>query len=274
MLQLGTTRKGYAIAASDGAIGHVRDFLFDDRHWRVRWLVVDTGSWPTGRKVLIHPSAIEQSDDPREIIRVALTMAQVKAGPDIAVDEPVSQQMEHHLYAYYGWNPLSRGGYFGGNAIATPFSAPSSFGGSTVLESESSYNDPIEGDPHLRSLVEFTGYHIDAMDGEIGHLSDVIVDDAVWSVTCLVMATRNWWPGQHVLVSPDAVTQIRWADRRIVVDITRQKIRCSPQWDPTIALDRAYSNRAWAPRKPKSPADLSKQRKPMPNIRWRCNFAP
>jgi hypothetical protein len=59
----------------------------------------------------------------------------------------------------------------------------------------------------------------------------------------MVIATRNWWPGQHVLVSPGAVTEIRWADRRIVVDITREKIKCCPEWDPTIAMDRAYTNR-------------------------------
>lgn len=243
MLQLGTTRKGYAIAASDGAIGHVRDFLFDDRHWRVRWLVVDTGAWLPGRKVLIHPSAIAQSDDAHEIIQVALTKAQVKDSPDVASDQPVSQQMEHNLYAYYGWDPLSGGGYFGGNAIATPFSAPSSFGGSTILEAEGGYVDPAGGDPHLRSLVEVHGYHIDAIDGEIGHLSDVMVDDSVWSITYLVIATRNWWPGQHVLVSPGAVTEIRWADRRIAVDITREKVRCSPEWNPAMAMDRAYTNR-------------------------------
>jgi hypothetical protein len=240
MLQLGSTRTGYAIAASDGAIGHVRDFLFDDRHWRVRWLVVDTGSWLTGRKVLIHPSAIAAVDDAHETIGLALTMAQVRDSPALAEDEPVSQQMEQSLYSYYGWNSLSGGGYFVGNAIATPFSAPSVFGGGAALAAEGGDAGSSQGDPHLRSLAEVTGYHIDATDGEIGHLSDVMVEDSVWSIAYMVIATRNWWPGQHVLVSPDAVSEIRWSDRRIVVDVTREKIRCSPAWDPNVATDLGY----------------------------------
>jgi hypothetical protein len=69
-----------------------------------------------------------------------------------------------------------------------------------------------------------------------------MVDDATWSVTYLVIATRNWWPGQHVLVSPIAVTEIRWADRRIVVEISKEKIRSSPVWDSMIAIDRAYTS--------------------------------
>jgi hypothetical protein len=48
---------GCQVAATDGGVGTVRDFLFDDQNWKVRW-IVDTGHWLPGRKVLIHPSAI------------------------------------------------------------------------------------------------------------------------------------------------------------------------------------------------------------------------
>ncbi len=58
MLWHASAIKGYAIQASDGAIGAVSDFLFDDVSWRVRWLVVDTGHWLSGRKVLLPPSVL------------------------------------------------------------------------------------------------------------------------------------------------------------------------------------------------------------------------
>ena len=73
MLQVGSALEGYAIEASDGRIGTVSDFLFDDRTWKVRWLVVDTGTWLTGRKVLIHPSAIGRADYERRELSVSLT---------------------------------------------------------------------------------------------------------------------------------------------------------------------------------------------------------
>ena len=48
---------GYAIEASDGRLGTVSDFLFEDVSWINRWLVVDTGNWLSGREVLLPPSA-------------------------------------------------------------------------------------------------------------------------------------------------------------------------------------------------------------------------
>ena len=116
MLLVGSALKGYAIAASDGRIGTVSDFLFDDRTWKVRWLVVDTGNWLPGRMVLIHPSAIGQADYERRELAVTLTMEKVKGSPDLMQDQPVSQQMEYHLYDYYGWDQ-----YWGG---ASYFGAP------------------------------------------------------------------------------------------------------------------------------------------------------
>jgi len=90
--------KGYAIEASDGRVGIVSDFLFHDQSWKMRWLVVDTGTWLIGRMVLIRPSAIVQADYERQELPVALTKAQVEGSPGISQDQPVSRQMEANLY--------------------------------------------------------------------------------------------------------------------------------------------------------------------------------
>ena len=62
MLMVGSSLVGYRIEAEDGALGTVSDFLFDDRNWGFRWLVVETGSWLSERQVLVHPSAIGKVD--------------------------------------------------------------------------------------------------------------------------------------------------------------------------------------------------------------------
>ena len=54
--------EGYAVGATDGTIGHVEDFYFDDRAWVVRYLVVEAGAWLSSRKVLISPIAIGRPD--------------------------------------------------------------------------------------------------------------------------------------------------------------------------------------------------------------------
>ncbi len=88
MLPVSSAMKGYAIAAKDETIGTVSDFLFDQTTWTARWLVVDTGKWLTGRKVLVHPSAIDHVDHERRQIDVALTRKQVEDSPDIRQDRP------------------------------------------------------------------------------------------------------------------------------------------------------------------------------------------
>jgi hypothetical protein len=202
MLFVLSVLKGFAVAASDGKIGAVDDFLFDDQSWKVRWLVVDTGAWLPGRKVLVHASAMGQPDPGRRELPVALTKAQIEGGPDLSEHEPVSRQMEAHLYDYYGWDPSWGGSYFGVGAIASPLSPPPLIGDDAESAAEA---DQGEHDPHLRSAAEILGYHIDASDGEIGHLESVVADHANWDVRYLGVDTSNWRGGRRVLVAPFAV---------------------------------------------------------------------
>lgn len=242
-----------AVDGTDGGIGSVEDFLFDDRTWQIRWIVLDTGDWLAGRKVLIHPSAVAPLDigppsdagrsmmtvapDPRLAVR--LSRQQVEQSPDIAADEPVSAQMELRVFDYYGWDPKWGQTYFGGNAIASSVAAPPLIGAAAARDEPESAPGTGSGDPHLRSAVEIIGYHTHASDGDIGHLELLLADDGGWDIRYLVVATRNWWPGKHVLLAPYAVQRIDWRERRIGLNITREQVQSSPPWDPAAMVDRA-----------------------------------
>lgn len=118
MLLAGSAFKGLVIEAKDGRIGTFSDMLFDDRTWKLRWMVVDTGNWLPGRKVLLHPSVISLDDFARGELSVRLTKQQVRDSPDIRQDQPVSRQMQDTLYGHYGWDPMWGGGnYFGGGYL-------------------------------------------------------------------------------------------------------------------------------------------------------------
>ena len=129
MLFAVTGLQGCPVEASDGRVGTVKDFMFDDQGWKVRWMVVDTGHWLPGRQVLIHPSAIApmMSTGDTLVVSVRLTKQQIEASPDAREDEPVTKQMEAHLYDYYRWDPYWGTTYFGASAIATPLSEPPIF---------------------------------------------------------------------------------------------------------------------------------------------------
>jgi hypothetical protein len=242
MLMAGSALKGYGIEAKDGRIGTVKDVLFDDRTWRVRWLVVDAGTWLTGRKVLLHPSCVLKADYVSQTLPVILTKAQVEASPAIGQDRPVSQQMESSLYDYYGWDPVWGGSIFGAGEMTQAFGAP--YGAGLALrEPAPGMERHDDGDPHLRSIDAVTGYHIHAKDGFIGHAENFLVDGDSWDVRYLVVDTRNWWPGQHVLIAPAAITQVSWSERQIELDVSCDHVRESPPWDPADLVDRAYEER-------------------------------
>ncbi len=235
MMWLSSDLKGTSIDAIDGKIGSVSDLLFDDTTWMLRWLVVDTGAWLPGRLVLLHPSVLGEPDQVTKTLPVSLTREKVEASPDIQQDLPVSRQMEQGVFAHYGWDPYWGGGAFGMDALATPFSPAGAYMDPMLM------NDlqPHEGDPHLRSVRSTSGYHIHAMDGEIGHASDVLVDTKTWRITYLIVDTRNWWPGKHVLLAPQAVTEIDWSAQTINVNVSKEKIQSGPEWNPETKMDEA-----------------------------------
>ena len=232
---------GYAIHASDGYIGTVSDHLFEDTTWLVRWLVVDTGHWLPGRKVLLPPSALTHTNHIGRQFNVGLTRQQVKDCPDVEADLPVSRQMETSIYSYYGWSPYWGGGsYMGmvdyGGYLGGPLGSVPSPG---LIEREKTFDAEkrSKSDPTLRSFREVAGYHIHASDGEIGHVEDFLVEDGDWSIHYLVVETRNWWPGATVLISPLSVQAIQWADQRVDLDVDRQKVKDSSEYDPSATVD-------------------------------------
>jgi len=238
MLWNASAINGYVIEASDGPLGTVSDLLFEDVDWTIRWLVVDTGNWLPGRKVLLPLSAVGKPDRASGNFPVKLTMQQVKDSPDVDMDQPVSRQIEAHVFDYYGWDP-----YWGSNtlamsnAIATPFAAPLPLSGSMP-------RDPAnQDDPHLRSIATVSGYRIHATDGEIGHVEDFLVADAGWRVRYVTVDTKNWWPGETVLISPRSVRKIDWANRSIHLDVNRQKIKDSPSYNPATTVDGSYDEK-------------------------------
>lgn len=244
MLLAASALKGYAVQATDGRMGSVDDILFDDQSWKIRWLVIKTGHWLSERKVLVHPSAIQHADFTTQMLTVALSKAQVEASPGLEQDEPVSRQMESRVYDYYGWDPYWGTSFFPQDGLTMgmaglPLSSQVP-GGAGLNEAERHAIISNDGDPHLRSAAAVTGYHIRATDGTVGHVENFLVADTDWGIRYLVIDTKNWWPGQHVLLSPYAVRRIDWDEREIQIDVSHDTVKDSPPWDPVAVIDRAY----------------------------------
>jgi len=239
---------GYRILAKDGDIGHVHDFFFDDEIWAIRYIVVDTGSWLTGKKkVLLVPSAVEKPEWETQTLPVRLDKEQVKDSPEIDTDKPVSRQAEIELHEHYNWVPYW---VVPPHGIAPPL-APTEMKEEEKKEQE---KEKEEGkkilmgervDPHLRSVKEVTGYHIQALDGEMGHVEEFIAEEPSWFIRYLVVDTRNWLPGRKVLVPPDWIEQLSWKDTKVSVDLPMELIKNSPEYDPSAPVNRQYEERLY-----------------------------
>ena len=232
MLSKAKTLKGYKLNSHDGEIGKVKEFYFDDRHWAIRYLVADTGNWLTGRQVLISPYALVAVNKEEQHITIDLTKKQIEDSPSLNSDKPVSRQFEEAYYGYYGW-PM----YWGGPYMWGPYPY-------LVRDrekwNESTRTEKTSWDPHLRSTHDVSGHHIQAADGEIGHVEDFIIDDETWAIRYLIIDTRNWWPGKKVLISPQWIERVSWSESKVFVNLSRETIKQSPEYTEESLLTRDY----------------------------------
>jgi PRC-barrel domain len=238
MLRPVSNLKGCSIGATDGVIGEVEDLYFDDQRWTVRYLVIDTSGWLAGRRVLVSPWAIRAVDVANQSIAVDLTRAQVENSPSVETQQPIDRRYEMEYSRYYGYPYYWTGPYAWG-LERYPLTAPVAPG-----EPPTERVEP-EGDPHLRSTTAIAGYYIQAADGDIGHVEDFLVEDRSWTIRYAVVDTRNWWPGKKVLISPDWITHVDWYDSKVHVDLTRDTIKSSPEYDASLPLDREYEARLY-----------------------------
>lgn len=240
-----------AVRATDGLIGHVKDFYFDDDDWVVRYLVVESGSWLSRREVLISPIAVEKPDWLERTLPVSITKEQVRNSPGIDSDKPVSRQNEEQYLGYYGYPYYWGGGGMWGEGLYPYTMVPGYVGaGGGRQDREEREREELaylreererhrNDDPHLRSCDAVKGYHVHAADGDVGHVAGYLVDDETWAVRYLVVETGHWWAGHQVLVAPSWATGVAWADETVSVALTREQIRSAPVYDPDMAWDRA-----------------------------------
>jgi hypothetical protein len=225
---------GYHMQATDGEIGEVTEFYFDDLNWTVRYLIVRTGGWLFGRKVLISPQALVSAEWIKQVIPINLTTEQVRHSPDIDLDEPVSRQQEELLYRHYPWQ-----GYWDG-----AYSANGVWGmlpDREVMTRVTAASDMLSGgDINLRSTRHVTGYRIHATDGAIGEVMDFLVDDANWALHYLVVKTGNWLKPDKVLLSTKWITAVNWADSTITIDISIDRAKRSYAYDERQYVDSQY----------------------------------
>ena len=216
----------YPIQCIDGELGTAKDLLFDDENWRIRYLVARPGGWFSSRKVLVSPTHLVEPVGPADggLLPVILTKEQLKESPMLESDAPVSRLYEaefarfHQMAPYWGATPMPR------NRVDV-----------SVHELKQKEIEKC----HVRSCDEIMGYKISATDGEIGKVSDVIVDVTTWMVRFFVVDTGKWLPGRKVLIDTEWIFNFSVEDQTVDVSLAKDQVKDSPEFDPESPVNRS-----------------------------------
>lgn len=215
MLTKITKLYGISLNGSDGDLGTIQDFYFDDKSWNIRYIVAETGNWLNERQVLLSPHSILSVDFDEDVIVVNLTQKQIEESPPISRHQPVSRQFEEQYYNYYGW-PYYWGG-FGSSGY------PIGFAAADALEEEK-LESSLRADTHLGSTFAVSGFAVIGSDGDVGHVTDFIVDNKTWEIRDLVVEAGHWYSGKEILISIHKIKSVSHSESEIHVYLTKRDI--------------------------------------------------
>jgi hypothetical protein len=223
--------EGFTILALDGPLGSLDEFFFDDDSWVVRYAVINTGVWLSGKKILLPPLLFKQPDWRNQCLPVKLTKDQVRKSPDIDTQNPISRQQELSLHKFFGWLPYWDSSALG--AVPSPITD----------SSQSTIESTPELDPHLRRTKEVFGYRIKTRNGEIGHLNDFLLDEHLRLIRYAAVEIRNLLSIKKVLLSKEWIKSISWNDQTLCLDLDREFVKNSPEFNSSNPVDREFEAR-------------------------------
>ena len=244
MLRAISALKGLTVDAIGGDIGHVHDVYFDARQWTVRYFVVDTGTWLSGRRVLVSPMSLHAAQVSGDRLNVGLTRAQVEEAPSWDTDKPVSQAARDRPCAALRLpvlldGPGTLGSRMGSSDRVAPIMPPN------PVEEEIRARERESADSNLHSASDVIGSYVQAADDDVGHVEDFLVDERTWAIRYLVVDTRNWLPGRKVVIAPSWIKSISWEESKVHVDLSRSEVEGAPEYDPSRPMERTLEVRLY-----------------------------
>lgn len=220
---------GNKIIASDGHIGHVRDFYLDATTWMIRYLIADAGTWLPGREVLLSPYCFGSRGRDKKIFNINLSRQQIEGSPRIDLQQPVSRHFEEQYYFYYGWPSYWQGGGTWGE-IGFPIPSPA------VITAASAHHR-IRGrfsschlnDVHFFRLSEVVGYDIQAADGLVGSVTGFMADDKSWATVGLVAEAGHWFSCNDIPIPVSSIERINDEESTVYVKLTKAEIQAAAE---------------------------------------------
>jgi sporulation protein YlmC with PRC-barrel domain len=228
---------GYSIETNDGKEGKIKDFLFDEDNWTIRYLEADFGSFFKDKRVILPIDAIIHPNWENNQIMLNISKEQIEFSPTPEDVPTITREYEQRLYEYYGypmyWGtgyvpPMPSGAYYPARPLNVPRNRQLS-------------EDAM--DSSLRSFKDIEGYNIRAVDDTLGHVEDLIVDEADWQLVYLIVDTSNWLPwSKKVMLAIDWMEEISYVDREVRVNLDTDTIKDAPDYKSDKPIEMSYEH--------------------------------
>ncbi len=228
--------------AQDGEIGSIDDFYFLSDSLSVRYFIGDTRKWFFGGKVLLSPELFTNVHIEDESISVNATKEQIKESPKPDEKAPISKHYEHELRSFYGLgDPLIQPNR---TMLSPDIAAPLI----TPEKSVTNHHETVEqyekekylqGDSqYLYSINEVRDYRVHSKNGEVGIVSDFLLDQESWDIRYLEIDVGGFLSKELVLLSADWITEVNWYDGTITVNVEKDLIEQAPEYNSDMILSR------------------------------------
>ena len=240
--------QGFKLGTLDGDFGEVKAFLIDDFDWVVRYLHVEIDD----RQVILSPQAVSNILMDEGVIRVNVDLDTIMNSPKVDLDKDLSRELERQLSDYYHWpyywEPTEYPNTMPGDLTVVPLV-------DMELERQNQEAELIpetgvtgdsatgfgNGDFHLRSTHEIFGYtlHTTNDQQDAGKLHDMVVQQEDWSILYLIADAGGMLSNRKVLVSPTWVQEVDEDERRVLINLSEDTIKNSPEFNmiTDITLD-------------------------------------
>ena len=242
----------FKVLCSDGELGHIKDFYFDEDWFFLRYLIVDTSLFLMRHLVLVSPISFDYIDPDKEEIHLNLSKQELENSPPFGQQETVSMLYERAYHQHFAWpyygkyhlSPWSIGPY----GVPWPYyeSGNNSEGSDIFKESESLKEDAKK--TRLRSARELRGYSLYSTElsnssnmnsnsnkvslsgKKFGHIQGFIIDTIKYSVEYFVVDTINYWPSKLVTLMPELIKDISWFKKEVSFRLPKDIIVNSPSY--------------------------------------------
>ena len=233
---------GYNIETYDQVTGEIKDFLFDDEYWIIRYVDAGLGINLPDRRVLVPQTFLKETDWDTQNFKVTLSREGLATCPALDKFQPISRLYEEELNKHYRIaNYWARNYNSPNNEVdkMTHFNLPDQkFNAAPKLIKEN------QMDTNLRSFNEILGYDILTPDGNLGCVEDLLIDSDNWEIISIILDTSKNQPwSKKVIIASTWIEEISYMDRQIKISLAIKEVENAPEYDPLAPVNEVLEKR-------------------------------